>query len=282
MWRILLSLLVLQNIITLDSKAQLLVGPVLGGEVSKAFFFDNQFRYKSLPSFGYEGGVMASMRVRKNFVLNAQLLYSHRSKHIVGKNNSRSDNLFNLTSSMQYLELPIFYVLEFKTLSGDPTGHGGRVKTYNWFIGGGPIISYWLSNKGTLRSSPLKEVYIDHIDYTTVFGKDNNSFTAGSDFNKESISEPNRFQFGINITGGVAFEPVGFHKIVASLHLNIAQTFLGKSDGIFPASLDDIDVLKAKNHSIRLSVAYLFDTKLETSKKGKSTKGKETQRKKRR
>jgi len=281
MWRIFLSLFALHFIFTPDTKAQLLVGPVAGGEVAKAFFFDSQFRYKSLPTFGYEGGVMASMRVRKNFVLNAQLLYSQRSKHVVGLANSRSDNLFNLTSSMKYIELPIFYVLEFKSLTGDAEGRGGRVKTYNWFIGGGPIISYWLSNKGRLSSSPLKEVYIDHIDYTTVFGRDNNSFTSASDFNKESISEPNRFQFGINITGGVAFEPVGFHKIVTSIHLNIAQTFLAKSDGIFPASLDDVDIMKVKNHSIRFTVAYLFDTKLETSKKGKSTKSKETQRKKR-
>ena len=279
MWRIFLSLLAVQIIFTSDSNAQLLVGPVAGGEVAKAFFFDSQFRYKSLPTFGYEGGVMASMRVRKNFVLNAQLLYSHRSKHVVGVDNSRSDKLFDLTSSMQYIELPIFYVLEFKSLTGNPEGRGGRVKTYNWFIGGGPIISYWLSNKGRLSSSPLKEVYIDHIDYTTVFGRDNNSFNAASDFNKESISQPNRFQFGINITGGVAFEPVGFNKIVTSVHLNIAQTFLAKSDGVFPASIDDIDLMKVKNHSIRVTVAYLFDTKLETSKKGKSTKNKEVQRK---
>jgi len=279
MWRIFLSLLAVQIIFSSNLKAQLLVGPVAGGEVAKAFFFDSQFRYKSLPTFGYEAGVMGSMRVRKNFVLNAQLLYSHRSKHVVGVDNSRSDKLFDLTSSMQYIELPIFYVLEFKSLTGNPEGRGGRVKTYNWFIGGGPIISYWLSNKGRLSSSPLKEVYIDHIDYTTVFGRDNNSFTSASDFNKESISQPNRFQFGINITGGVAFEPVGFNKIVTSVHLNIAQTFLGKSDGIFPASLDDIDLMKVKNHSIRVTVAYLFDTKLESSKKGKSTKNKEVQRK---
>src|SRR5579871_4459560 len=86
------------------SNAQLLVGPVVQGEVSKLFFFDSQFRYKSQPAFGYGVGMMASMRVRKNFVLNAQILYSQRGKHIVGTNDVRSDANYDLTARMNYID----------------------------------------------------------------------------------------------------------------------------------------------------------------------------------
>jgi hypothetical protein len=281
MWRIFFSLTVLQYIFPFNSNAQLLVGPVAGLGVSKVFFFDQASAdaYKTLPSVGIDGGLMGSLVVRKNFVLNAQLLYSYRTKHISGRNQPNSDAQFKFSSTMQYIELPIFYVLEFKSLTGNPTGRGGRVKTYNWFIGGGPTISYWLSGKSTLHSSNLLENGIDHVNYTSVFGADNSGIPPSITSTKEYISEANRFQFAINITGGVAFEPVGFHKIVTFAQFNIAQTFLAKSDVSLPSY--DVDVLRAKNHSFKISVAYLFDTKMETSKKGKSTKNKEVQKKRR-
>ena len=255
----------------MPAKAQLLVGSVVGGDVSKIYFFDqsNYDNFKSRPSLGFDGGFMGQMRVHRNFLLNAQLLFTYRSKYIVGTGDPRADPQFKLSANMKYIELPIFYVLEFKSLTGKSKGKGGKIKTYNWFVGGGPTISYWLSNKTRLRSTFVLENNIDHIDYSTVFGSDNSSSGQAIDSNKEFISNANRFQFAINITGGLAFEPVGFHKIVTSVQLNIAQTFLGKSDVSLPTY--DIDVLRAKNHSIRISVAYLFDTKLQDRKKGKTT-----------
>jgi len=256
------------------------VGPVAGAGASKVFFFDasNNDIFKTTPSLQMDGGVMASMAIHKNFVLNAELLYSYRSKHVRGL----ADKQYKFDSDMRYLELPIFYVLEFKKSKGDPTGRGGRTKTYNWFIGGGPTISYWLSYKSSLRSSNLIENYIDKVDYKAVFGPDPDNSGTTPDINSttEYIPNLNRFQFAINITGGVAFEPVGLHKIVTFAQLNIAQTFFGKTDVSLPS--DEVDIMRAKSHSFKISVAYLFDTKIETSKKGKSTKGNVGQKKRRR
>ena len=248
---------------------------------SKTFFFDHSYydNFKTLPSICFDGGIMASMVVHKNYVLNAQLLYSYRRKEIRGVAGPLSDPNYNFSSRMQYIELPIFYVLEFKSQSGNATGHGGKIKTYNWFIGGGPTISYWLSYKSRLYSGNLAENYIDHVDYTAVFGKEDPDLKPPVNSNKEYIPEVNRFQFAINITGGLAFEPVGLHKVVTFAQLNIAQTFFAKSDVYLPTY--DVDVLRSKNHSFKISVAYLFDTKIATSKKGKSTKGSQGQKKRR-
>ena len=258
------------------------MGPVTSAGVSKVFLFDHAYydNFKTRPSINLDGGIMASMVVHKNYVLNAQLLYSYRTKNIQGVSGPTSDPNYNLSSRMQYLELPIFYVLEFKSQSGNASGHGGRVKTYNWFIGGGPTISYWLSYKSTLHSGNLTEGYIDHVDYTAVFGQEDPLGTKAPITQKEEyIPEANRFQFAINITGGLAFEPVGLHKIVTFAQFNIAQTFFAKKDVYLPTY--DVDVLRSKNHTFKISVAYLFDTKIATSKKGKSTKGSQGQRKRR-
>lgn len=266
---------------SIQTYAQFLIGPVAGAGFSKVYFFDSQPRYQSAPSLGLDGGFMAQMKMKKNFTLNLQLLYSYKTKTINGTDASRTDSQFRLTSSMNYIEMPIYYALEFKRLTGDLTGQGGQVKAYNWFIGAGPVISYWMSESGTLKSSNLYEILIDQLNYTTRFGQPDESLNPSTDIAIKNVNNPNRFQFGINITAGISFEPVGFHKIVASTQLTIAQSFLAKSDGHFILVPDDVDVMKAKNHSLRFSIAYLFDTKLDKRKKGKSTVKAPTKRKRR-
>ena len=273
MRRTLFLSLFFQCLFLLKSEAQLYVGPVLGGSLSKVYFFDSQFRFKSLPSLGFDAGIMASFKVQKNFRLNAELLFARRTKNIVGTSGPGVDSQFSLTANMDFIELPIFYALEFKNVSGGQFADGGKQKVYNWYVGAGPVVSYWLSNKGRLKSSNLLETNIDHVDYKGAFGSDDQSAPS----NVEIMPSVNRLQFGLNITGGLAFEPVAGRKIMTSLQLYLMQTFLGESDGKFPGSTplqknqDDSDVLKARNYSLRFSVAYLFDTKVEKRKKGQST-----------
>ncbi|GHM98513.1 hypothetical protein WSM22_00030 [Cytophagales bacterium WSM2-2] len=270
---------------TSKASTQLYVGPILGGTLSKIYFFDDQVRYKSLISAGIDAGIMASVKVNKNFRLNAQLIYALRTKSIEGTDQSRVDNHFKLKSTMQYIELPIFYALEFKNISGKPTA--GRQKSYDWYVGAGPVFAYWVGTKGRLNSSNLTENQIDHYDFTGSF---DGSLQGAATRGKEIIPEANRFQFGLNVTAGLAFQPQGINRIMTSLHFNLMQTFLGKADGTFPGStpgtgtnLDDIDVMNVRNHNIRLSVGYLFDSKIEKRKKGKSTiPAKAVQRKRRR
>ncbi|MBS1681220.1 MAG: PorT family protein [Bacteroidetes bacterium] len=254
-----------------EEKPKLYVGGTLGTSVSKLFFFENSNLYKSLPTIGFDGGVMASLKVRKKFRLNAQLIYSQLGRTVKNKG-TRPDPLYKVSSRMQYIELPVFYALEFKRLTPQGQLEGGRRKTYNWYVGAGPIVRYWLNDKGTFRSSNLTENLIDHFDYTAAFNS-----TDATAPGKELMPQANRLQFGVNITAGLAFEPMSGKRIMASVHLNLMQTFLAKSPGSFPTSIPnetnaDADELRARNHSIRFSVGYLFDTKIEKRKRGKSTK----------
>ncbi len=254
---------------SIHAQTRLFVGPVVGGSISKAVIFDEppNSSYRSKVTRGLDFGFMTSVRVRKNFCLNSQVLYAQRNKSISGINGDNESRIV-LNETMKFIDIPINFTLEFKKVSGDENGTGGKIKTYNWFIGAGPTLSYWLSCKGNLTSGYLLDSRIPNLNYTTVFNPSNAQVPYA--LNNEVLSGANRLQLGINIVSGLAFSPVGMQKIVVGFQLNIAQSYLAKNDGIFPSS-SDIDPMKVKLHSLRVSVAYLFDTKIEKSKKGKST-----------
>jgi hypothetical protein len=259
--------------------SQLYFGPVAGPMVSRVSLFEKLDRegFKSFPSMGFYAGGMVSMKVHETFFLSGTLIYSQKGKWVKGKEGNEE---YNSKSQQRYIELPIFYTLEFRHRS--PTA-GGFVRQYNWFIGGGPIISYWLGGKGYLQSGYLYENFVDKLEYNVTFGLANEDLHEEYDYNTMNVEDPNRWQLGLNVTGGVALQPVGLQRIVIAGHLEIGQTFLSRnSPGYFPATFVDADILKARWTSVRLSASYLFDTKISEAKKGKSTKDKEVKRKKKR
>lgn len=272
------------------SMAQLYIGPTAGMRLSTVTFFDERAKndFKALPSFGFDAGLMVSRRIKERFCLNAQLMYTQKGKYIKGGLDSlpfeiKPDPRYRNKQTNRFIELPIYYMLEFKNSVGKAPGMAGKSRSYKWFVGGGPTISYWLGGKGALQSSSLQEVFVNELDYKIVFKKDNSSLSQTADADKMNVTDPNRFQFALNLTGGIALEPVGFQKIVIAAHVEIGQTFFSKGDpGYFPGSNVNMDVLKAKNHSLRISVSYMVDTKIEDRQRGKSTiKNKNTKKRKR-
>ena len=286
-----LHLVFLLVIVPLISYAQFYVGPSLGTRLSTVTFFEDRAKndFNGLPAFGYDFGVMVSRRMKDRFCLNAQLIYSQKTKLVKGTSNpifpvstQAPDPLYRNKQTNKFIELPIYYMLESKNTVGKESGLAGQLKAYKWFVGAGPTISYWLGGKGKLKSSETIEFTpIGHVNYTVAFKNDSIQNLQGD--NKMYARDANRFQFALNFTAGIALEPVGFQKIVIAAHLELGQTFIGKNlPGYFPGSKNDSDELKARYHSLRFSVGYLFDTKIEKRKRGKSTiKNKSTSKKKR-
>lgn len=269
---------------------QLYIGPSLGARLSTVSFFEDRAKndFNSVPAPGFDVGFMVSRRLHNSFYLTAQLNYSQKGKIVKGSSKGAfeqggqpPDPLYKNTQTNRFIELPIYYMIEFKNTVGSKSGQAGIIKSYKWFLGAGPTVSYWLGGKGKLQSSWLKEDFIDEMDYRIVFDSDSLHKMKGAD--KMYVGDANRLQFAINITGGIALEPVGFQKIVLALHLELGQSFLSKTSfGYFPGSNVDRDELKSKYHSLRFSVSYLFDTKVEKAKRGKSTiKNKKSSKKKR-
>lgn len=250
--------LVLLLVLSIPSSAQVLVGPVAGPQLSWARFDDPDIRddYSLSPVFRYHVGGMISFRVHKRFFLNTSLLYSKKGKVIEGEVDTKLRN----KAIYSHLDMPILYTAEF-------TAKLGGNKAFKYYFGGGPNISYWMAGKGTISSTDIAESGVSEIEYTVVFKKPLEQ-TAQDEM---TIAKPNRVQLGINVVAGLVLEPLGFNQIHISLRYEMGHSFLGESNGIFPAATDYTDVLQSRNSGIRLSFAYLIDLRTDQRKKGKST-----------
>lgn len=237
---------------------QVLIGPVAGPQLSWARFDDQDIRddYTLKPVLRYHAGAMISLRVNKRFFLHTSFLYSKKGKVIEGLIDKKLENRV----TYNHIDIPILYTAEFKAKLG-----GNR--SFKYYIGGGPNLSYWLSGKGTISSTDIVEGGVSKINYKVVFKKPLEDVAQ----NEMTIAEPNRLQLGLNIVTGMVLEPLGMNKIMLTLRYEIGHSFLGRTNGVFPAATDYTDVLQSRNSGIRLSVAYLVDLKTDQRKKGKST-----------
>lgn len=238
--------------------AQVLVGPVAGPQLSWAKFDDSVIRadYTLKPVLRYHAGAMVQMRVNDRFFLNTALIYSRKGKVIEGVVDKKLKNKV----AYSHIDLPILYTAEFKAKLG-----GG--KAFKYYVGGGPNLSYWIGGKGTISSTDIVEGGVSEINYKVVFKKPLEDVSQ----NEMTIADPNRLQLGLNIVGGVVLEPLGLNKIMITLRYEMGHSFLGRTNGVFPAATDYTDVMQSRNSGLRLSFAYLIDLKTEQRKKGKST-----------
>jgi hypothetical protein len=249
-----------------STNAQILVGPVVGGQINGMVFDDksNKDLYKLKPMLNFHAGASISFRAlaQKRFFLQTSILYSQKSKLLESNGNENTRN----ETKYRYIDMPILYTAEFKAKLG-------REKVYKWYFGVGPTISYWLGGKGVLIHSDLNENIINppnyDLSYKITFKGD--SLVESDEMN---IQEPNRIQLGLNAAVGLIFEPYGQHKIMVAARYAFGQSFLAKSgDGVFgyPGELYYEDELQVRSRELVLSLHYYLDLKTDQRKKGKST-----------
>ena len=247
------------------TKAQILVGPVAGGQINWMVFDseDQNAVYKLKPMANFHAGASVMFRANRRFFLQTSFLYSQKGKLLESKDNSGTRNETNF----RYIDVPILYTAEFKAKLG-------RDKVYKWYFGVGPTISYWLGGKGVIIHGDLNENMINppnyDLHYRITFNKD--SASVASD--EMNVREPNRIQLGLNAAAGLIFEPVGEHKIMVNVRYSFGQSFLskyGKGEFGLPGILFYEDDLKVRSRELVLSLYYYFDLKVDQRKKGKST-----------
>lgn len=240
----------------LPLKAQLLIGPKIGGKLSWIPFNEpNKEFYKVKPVIGFSGGVTASYRVQKRFSLQADIMYSHDGKKVVGLKDVALEN----RAAYHYFNFPIIYRLDFK---------GAIQKAeFKWFLGAGPNVRFWWKGNGTLKSSELLENNIDQLDYKVKFGEP----SATPDDHKLYVTNANRLQLGLLLASGIILEPAPERTILIELRMEWGHTFLADDVAQFPNILAYRDDLRARNHSIQLSVSYLIDTMISQRKKKKNS-----------
>ena len=246
------------GLVSINVSAQVLIGPTVGPNFSWTSFDDKDQKdvYDVSPVAGFHAGVMVAFRVQKRFFLNTSIIYSTKGKVL----KSEIDPMFRNQATYNYLEMPILYTAEFK-------GTFGSGKEYKWYFGAGPNVSYWLGGKGRMTSSDLNELVIDELAYKVVFYKDPETIAE----NEMTVVDPNRMQLGLNIGAGFVFEPLGYQKFMLLFRYELGHSFLSRTtDGDFEPVIYQDD-MRVRNHGLRISFAYLIDTKISERKKGKST-----------
>jgi hypothetical protein len=247
------------------STAQILVGPVIGGQINQMVFDDQSSKdfYNLKPIFNFHAGASVSFRAQKRFFLQTSILYTQKGKLLESKDNAGTRN----DTKFRYIDIPILYTAEFKAKLG-------REKVYKWYFGVGPTVSYWLGGKGVLIHGDLNENFINppnyDLHYKIVFNKD----SASVNTDEMNVREPNRIQLGLNASAGLIFEPFGKHKIMVNFRYAFGQSFLsryGKGEFDLPGVLYYQDDLRVRSRELVLSLHYFTDLKTEERKKGKST-----------
>ncbi|MEJ0030367.1 MAG: porin family protein [Bacteroidota bacterium] len=240
-------------------KAQILIGPVVGPQVSWVSFDnkDSKALYKQKPMYGFHAGLGVTFRVHKRFFLNTAFLYSTKGKYLDGK----EDQLLRYKSRLNYIDIPVVYTVEF-------LHKVGKVKQYKFFFGIGPNVSYWLGGKGYLENSQLNEILVNHVDYRVTFDKADNDYTN----NQMNVNGANRLQLGLNLATGFVFEPLGYQKVMMTVRYELGHSFQSpENNGTFRQTNEFQDDLRVRVQGLRISASYLIDLKNSESKKGKST-----------
>ena len=234
------------------------VGPKIGINAFKSRFnfkedeeiFDQKLKY------GFQFGGAYDMPLKRNIHFYMELYYSLKGKKtIVTGSGLTNDARYN------FLELPVMVRLTFE---GSKVASG----VYNWHVGIGPTVSYWLGGKGKLygRDGPTQE-------YDIIWGEPplNNS-----EFDKMYISNPSRLQWGLVIGAGIDYPVYKEQNVFIDFRIQLGGTNLGDFD-----SEANIPILGfAESTDVRflefnISAVYTFEVDwLRSTKKGRSTAGK--------
>jgi Outer membrane protein beta-barrel domain len=245
------------------SSAQVLVGPVVGGQVNFFTYDDKGYKdlYSLRPSASYHIGASVEFRIHKTFFLQTSFLYNERKKVMDGK----ADPLFRHEMKNRFIDVPILFTKEVKVKFGTD-------KYYKWYLGVGPNVSYWLGGKGVFKNSELNENEINPPNYDLPYEL---TFSSEGEIKQGemNISQPNRFQLGLNFSGGLIFEPENLNKFMITARYQMGHTFMSeKSKGDFGINeLTYAEDLRFRNQSISLSLYYFIDLKTSERKRGAST-----------
>jgi len=232
---------------------KLMVGPMVGGGISAPLYENQEFLDRHSIHFmpGFMAGLSTIWHASPRFALSHDLYYEHQGKKITGENNQTIFREYH-----HYIGLPI----ALRVVFGNE-----RIKYY---CGLGPNVKYWLKSNGRANLPELYEIYetLDPLEYTL-------RFTPATISNREVffISDPNRIQLGIDVSGGVMV-PINRQWLSVDVRYTWGHTNMAKPESSYTPFAFYEGTLLHTQHSIQLSCAYLFSFDLfDITHKGKST-----------
>lgn len=263
--RYFLTTVVLVFGLSLKPAAQVLIGPVVGGQLSWVTFTEKENRtlYGSRPAPTFHAGASVSFRMAKQVFLQTSVLYAQKSKKL----NGRLDPLFSNKAKMNFIDLPISFTKEVKM-------RFGKLRYYNLYFGAGPTVSYWLGGKGRLTAGDLNENTINPPNYDLPYKITFNDNPGEIPFGTLNLVNANRLQLGLNFTAGIVFEPMRAQKVMFTVRYEAGHSYFAPdTDGDYglEGTLFYQDDMQSRPQSAGFSLFYFIDLKTEDRNRGKST-----------
>jgi hypothetical protein len=218
---------------------------------SRFNFSEDEELYDQKYRSGFQVGGVLDLPLANVFHFYTEIYYAMKGK----KTYITSSGLTN-NARYHYIEAPILLRFSF---------NGGSVPSGNlkWHIDVGPSISYWLGGKGYLQAGGPKS------DYKVKFG---NPPENNSDFGAMYITNPNRWQWGLNAGVGIDYPVTKGQIVFVDFRAGFGSTDLGKFDSRAELPvLGFSDSMQVRYLEFVLSVAYTFEIHWISTLKGKST-----------
>lgn len=236
------------------------LGVKAGPLISWAAFGDKADKddFTSKPKIGYAGSGFISFPLKNNYSCVIEGGFSQKGRRILFGGGDIENN-----AVYQFLDGTLLLRRSF------PLNLGKNVPG-TWFINMGPHISYWLSGKGEIGPTGTPTT-----SYTVVFEK---TYTGAID-NKMYLNDVNRYLFGIDFGIGMTAPVRATQRVGCELRFTSGHTFYGRRNSASYSYVDFEDNLRANEKVFTFSVMYMFDFDLKKGKTGRSTKDKETGRK---
>lgn len=232
-------------------KAQLLIGPKIGGQATLMHYdkykdYSDSVTTSVIPGFSI--GSVLNVMINRPFSLQFELNYSLKGRSIKGN----FDHNLRHKEINHYIEIPA--LLRFSS--------GNKYKKY--FINVGPNLSYWLGGGGNIITSSLIQEGAKEYPYSISFKESNDGI------GKIYIQEPNRLQIGLDFGAGMQFPVKNGKKIIIEARYSEGHSFMGKANSVKNNIVDYEDNLELSGRVLNISCAYVFEHHIHGWKKGKS------------
>jgi hypothetical protein len=239
---VLIAVLYLFNISNI--KAQIFIGAKAGARTSWLEYDDFAAEdYEKSLFFGFSAGLTGAIKVQKRFMLQLDIMYAQNGKKVSGITDPSLQN----DAKYHYLNTPIVYKLDFNGSIAD--------RPFQWHVGAGPNVNFWLGGKGLLKSVELEEESIDELEYKIIF----DAVPANPEFGGLYYNDFNRVQVGLIVATGLVLEPLPGQLLMIDFRYEWGHSYIAREKGRFTNVSAYRDDLTARNQAIQISVAYAFD-----------------------
>ncbi|MBV6646884.1 MAG: PorT family protein [Cyclobacteriaceae bacterium] len=239
------------------ANAQYWFGPKVGIQRTDHYYQNRSYRdtFNIKPDYNFQAGIMMTYTANKMYSVHTEINYERIGKKL-SEVPSRAEEL-DVKSRFHFINIPLMLRMNF------------RSGPYQFYVNGGPRISYWLAGKVEYASDAEWEEPFGtgHVErYKIAF----NEASGGSD-DKKGLERANRIQYALSAGFGVNLDLRNESRLMLDFryvfgHSNMG--FNGSQELSFNTYAENVEYT---HNTLSISVGYMIEYNEDLKRKGKST-----------